>query len=160
MAITVTSSKVVLLELEKVTLYPTNLIKNFKGLDKEEVRTSNRYYAEYRLEYLVENLAWSKYCILNTCKKPLRNKILEEMVDYDPLETCGTLVLQLMLDIIMEIDDNVLRALTQIFQNLCRKDLPSKNIYTAVSYLKGAILLLQNCSGLPTDTIWLLNNMM
>ena len=40
------------------------------------------------------------------------------------------------------------------------KDVPGKNVCTAVSYLKGALLLLQNCLGLPTDTMGLLNDTM
>ena len=32
-------------ELESVSLEPTNLLKNYKGITEEEVQTSNRYYS-------------------------------------------------------------------------------------------------------------------
>ena len=76
------------------------------------------------------------------------------------MEIGGPLVLKLMLDIIIDIDDSALRALTQSLQTLRLKDIPGENVCTAVSYLKGALLLLQNCSGLPTNTMVLLNEIM
>ena len=44
----------------------------------------------------------------------------------------GPLVLKLMLDIIMDIDDSALRALTQSLQTLRLKDIPGENVCTAV----------------------------
>ena len=38
--------------------------------------------------------------------------------------------------------------------------MPGKHVYTAVSYLKGALILLQNCSDLSIDIMGLLNNIM
>ena len=63
-----------------------------------------------------------------------------------------------MLDIIMDIDNSVLRALNQILQTLRLKDIPGENIHTTVRHFKGVLMLLQNCSGLPTDTMGLLSN--
>ena len=146
--------------LEAVPLSPTNLLKHYKGIGEEEVRVSNRYYAQYGADYAVENLAWSGDRILNTCEEPLRNKILEGLVGVDAMEMGGSLVLKMMLDIIMDVDDSALRGLTQSLQTLRLKDVPGENVCTAVSYLKGALLLLQNCSGLPTDTMGLLNDIM
>ena len=40
------------------------------------------------------------------------------------------------------------------------KDVAGENVRTMVSYLKGALILLQNCDGFPTDTIVLLKNIM
>ena len=40
-------------ELEVVQIEPTTLLKNYKGISKETVRESNRYYSEYGAEYLV-----------------------------------------------------------------------------------------------------------
>ena len=56
----------------------------------------------------------------------------------------GPLVLKLMLNIIMDVNDSILRALMQRLQTLRLKEIPRENIYIAVSYLKGALLLLQN----------------
>ena len=60
----------------------------------------------------------------------------------------------------MDVDDSALRSLTEALQTLRMKDVAGENVGTVVSYLKGALLLLQNCSGLPTDTMELINNTM
>ena len=64
------------------------------------------------------------------------------MVGTNTMEMGGPLVLKMMLDIIMDVDDSALRALTQSLQTLHLKDVPGENVFTAVSYLKGALLLL------------------
>lgn len=69
-------------------------------------------------------------------------------------------MLKVMLDIIIDVDDSTLRALTQRPQILQLKYVSGKNVYNAVCYLKSAMILLQNCSGLPTHTMGLLDNMM
>ena len=56
-----------------------------------------------------------------------------------------------MLDIVMDVDASALRSLTEALQNLRMKDVPGE---------KGALLLLQNCSAIPTDTMGLLNDVM
>ena len=81
------------------------------------------------------------------------------MVGVNAMEIGVPLVLKLMLDIIMDVDDSALCALTQR-KTLRLKDVPGENVCTAVRYLKGVLLLLQNCSGLLTDTMDLLNNTM
>ena len=83
---------------------------------------------------------------------------MEGLVGVNPMDMGVPLVLKLVIDIIMDVDDSALREITQSFQTLCLKDVPGENICTAVSYLKGARLLLQNFSDLPTDTMGLLNN--
>jgi len=60
----------------------------------------------------------------------------------------------------MDVDYSALRALTQSLQTLRFKDVHGENVCTAVSYLKGTLLLLQNCSVLPTKTMVLLNDTM
>ena len=40
------------------------------------------------------------------------------------------------------------------------KDVPGENVGTVVSYLKGALLLLQNYSAIPTNAMGLLNDVM
>jgi len=76
------------------------------------------------------------------------------------MELGGLLVLKLMLDIIMDVDDSALRKLAQSLQTLRKKDIQGKNVCTAVSYLKGALLLFSNTTGLLIDTIGLLNDIM
>ena len=57
------------------------------------------------------------------------------------------------LDIVMNVDDTALRLLTEGLQNLRMRDVPGENVGTVVSYLKGPLALLQNCTAIPTDAI-------
>jgi len=113
--------------LEVLAFEPVNLLKNYKGIDKDTVRVSYQHYSRFGAEYLVENLSRSSNWILQTCEEPLRNKIMESR---------GPLILKLMLEIIMDVDNSDLRALTTSLQTLWFKDAPGENVCTAVSYLK------------------------
>ena len=64
------------------------------------------------------------------------------------------------MDMVLIIDDGALCSLTQSFRTLQLNDVPGENVSTIVSYLKGKIMLLQNCTVLLTDLIGLLNNIM
>jgi len=108
----------------------------------------------------VENLTWFSDRILQTYEEPLRNKILEGIVGILLMESGGPLILKLMIEIIMDVNNSALHTLTTSFQNFRLKDEPGENVYKAVSYLKGALMLLQNCSEHPTDTMGLLNDIM
>ena len=65
-----------------------------------------------------------------------------------------------MFDVVVDVDDAALRALTEGIQKIRTKDIPGENIGTLVSYLIGSLLLLKNCAELPTDIIGLLNDIM
>ena len=100
----------------------------------------------YESEALVGNLAWSSNRILNMWEDSLRDKVRETLVGVSPLKVGGPLVLKLLLDIFMNGNDSALHSLTQILQTLLIKDVPDENISTIASYLKGAMLLLKNCT--------------
>ena len=146
--------------MESLTIDTIDLMHHFKKVDESEVRLSNRYYNQYGTEATVENLAWSADRILDTCDDNLRDKVREGLVGVPPLESGGPLVLKLMFDVVMDVDDAALRALTEGIQKIRMKDIPGENIDTLVSYLKGSLLLLKNCGELPTDIIGLLNDIM
>ena len=63
-----------------------------------------------------------------------------------------------MIYIVLDVEDSALQSLTQSLQILILKDMPGENVATAVSHLKGSLMMLQNCDAIPTDTIFLLNN--
>ena len=84
----------------------------------------------------------------------------EGLVGVSALESGGPSVLKKTLDIVMDVDDAALRSLTESLQNLWMKDVPGKNVGTVASYLKGSLLLLQNCGAIPTNTMGLLNDVM
>ena len=60
----------------------------------------------------------------------------------------------------MDVDDSAIYALIQNLQVLRMKDAPKENVGTVVSFLKGALMLIQNCAMLLTDNIALMNNTM
>ena len=69
-------------------------------------------------------------------------------------------MLKKMLDIVMNVDNAALHSLTEGLQNLRMKDASGENVGTVVKYLKGALLLLNNCAAIPTNTMGLLNDVM
>ena len=109
---------------------------------------------------MVENLAWSSDRILNTYKDSLRDRVCEGLVGVSELESGGPLVLKKTLGIVMDVDDSALRSLTEALQNLQMKDVAGWNVGTVVSYLTGALILLQSCGAIPTNVMGLLNNVM
>jgi len=72
----------------------------------------NIYFDIYGTEYQVESLTWSNNHTLNTCEDHLKNKVQEGLVGVDALEMGEPLVLKHMLDIIMDVNNNALLALT------------------------------------------------
>ena len=66
-----------------------------------------------------------------------------------------------MLGLIMDVDTAAPRLIDQSLHTLCLQDIPGEDFSTAASYLKGALLLIQNCCEvLLTDTLGLLNDIM
>ena len=61
-----------------------------------------------------------------------------------PLEAGVPLLITLILDVVMNIEGSALWPLAQSLQPLSLEDAPDKSISAIVSYLKGALLLLEN----------------
>ena len=97
---------------------------------------------------------------MNTCKTGLKDKVREGLINVLSLESDGPSILKFMLDIILDINNSSLHSITQSLQALRLKDAPGENISVVVSYLKGAVILLHNCTFLPTYLIDLLNDIM
>ena len=155
-----TAEQVASIDLDAINIKALDLLTSFETIDTATIRQLNRYYAEFRETYTVENLAWSSERILATCDNELRDKVREQLVGVSPLENGGPLVLKMMLDIVMNVDDAVLQSLVQSIQSLRMKEIAGENVGTVVSYLKGAVMLLQNCTVLPMDLVGLLNDIM
>ena len=139
--------------LDTIETIPVDLLKAFQDLSKTEICQSNNHYAMFGTDATVENISWSQDSIINSCEESLIEKVRESMVGMSTLEMGGPIILIIMLDIIMEVDDSALRALTESLQNIRMKDIKGENVGTIASYLKGALLLLQNYGKLTTDTI-------
>ena len=89
-----------------------DLLKSFKGLEKVEINQSSKYYSEYGAKWTSEKIAWLLDMILNMCDDALRNKLRDGLVGVSPLKSSDPLVLKLMLDIIIDINETNLHALT------------------------------------------------
>ena len=50
--------------------------------------------------------------------------------------------------------------MTERIKTVRMKDIPGENVGIIASYLKGVILILDNCNSLPTDVLELLNDVM
>lgn len=147
-------------DLQTTNITTTNIIKSFKDVDETTIRWIIAYYARYRATWLVENLLWSTDMVLNTCEESLKDKVCEGLVGVLEMEIGGPLVLKNMLGIVMNVDDDALRSLIENLQSLRMKDFPGENVGTVVSYLKGVLLLLENCEAIPMDAMSLLNDVM
>ena len=82
------------------------------------------------------------------------------MTGISRLERGVPLVLSMMLDVVMDVEDSSLQSMTERIRTVRMKDIPGKNVGIITSYLKGVILLLDNCNSLPTDILGLLNDVM
>ena len=138
----------------------TDLLPSFKAVDTTTICLSKRYHSQYSVEYTVENLAWSADKIMVTCEEYLKDKIYKQLSSVSTLDQVGLLVLKLMLEFFVDVEDSALVLLVQSIQVLRMKDVPGENASTIVSYLKGAVLLLQNFTGLPTYLIGLLRDIL
>ena len=98
----------------------------------------------YGSKTTVKNLGRSADRVLSSCEEGLRDKVREGLVGVSLLEAGGPLTLKLTLDIIMDVDDSELHALTENLQSLRMKDVAGENVETVVSYLKRALMLLSN----------------
>ena len=65
-----------------------------------------------------------------------------------------------MLEFVMDVEDSALYLLVQSVQVLWMKNVSGENVLTVVSYLKGTVLLLQNCTDLPIDLIGILHDIL
>ena len=147
--------------LNAVEITPLDIVKHFKSIKETTICQSNCYYAKYGASYTAENLEWLGDKLLNSCKEPFKNKIREGLVGVSLEEQIGLLTFMVMLGLIMDVDAAVLRSLTQSVQNFRLQNILVKDVSTDASYLKGALLLIQNCcEALPIDTLGLLNDIM
>jgi len=107
----------------------------------------------------VKNLAWTEEKLLDSCEEPICDKLREGLVGVLATKKRGHLIFKYMLNLIMDMDAASLMSFTKSLQILRMKDIPGEDVSTAVSYLKRASLLLQNCcAALPTDTLGLRND--
>lgn len=57
--------------LAAIVVIPKNLLKDFKDVNMDDIKATNRYYAKFGTDYAVKNLQWSEDRILATYKATL-----------------------------------------------------------------------------------------
>jgi len=147
-------------DLVAVMVKSRNLSTDFRDVDVDDIKASNRYYSNFGADYVVENFQWSEDRILATCDATLRGKMREGLTGISGLERGGHMVLKMMLEVVMDVEDGSLRSMTEMIKTVRMKDIPGENMGVIASYLKAVIFLLDNCNSLPTDVLELLNDVM
>ena len=142
--------------LANMTLTPKNLLTGYKDLSAENIWSFNSYYSRCATDYVVESL----HCILDTCDTTLQGKLREVLTGVPAMDHGDPLVFKMTLEVTMAVKESSLRSMTEQIKNVRMKDISGEHVGTIVIYLKGVILLLDNCNSLPTDVLGLLNDFM
>ena len=103
---------------------------------------------------------WLAEKILNTCDAPLCKNVRDWLVGMSIIELDGPLVIKLIPDIVIDVYNITLHLLTHNIENLKMKEISGEFAGTAVSYLKGPLMILQILGEIPTNTMGLMNTIM
>ena len=128
-----------------------DLFENSSGVDLQTVIKANKFYYSYGAEYHAENIKWSGEKILNSCSTSLRDKILEEVQDFNTAEKGGPVYFKVMMDLVIATSDTAMRSVVNRVNDLKLSDFDGENVLLFGSYIRGAILLLKNHKAVPHD---------
>ena len=132
---------------------PIDLFSEANKVSIDLVQKANSFFLEYGKNYHGENVVWSGEKILNSCDTELRDKIIESTRSWDSKFKGGPTYLKLLLGLILSTSQKSLRSLTDKLQILKINDFPGENVTKAVSFIRGAALILSNNDAAPTDII-------
>ena len=119
----------------------------------ELVQKANAYFLEFGANFHGENVIWSGEKILNSCDSELRDKLVESTRSWTVKFRGGPTYLKLLLGLILSTSEKSLRALTDKLQIIRITDFPGENASKAVSFIRGASLILTNNDAEPMDMI-------
>ena len=119
----------------------------------QTVQEANAFYLEFGEDYHGENIVWSGQKILNSCDTELRDKLIESTRSWPKKHRGGPTYLKLLLGLILSTSQKSLRSLTDKVQILRITDFPGENATKAVSFIRGAVLILSNNDAAPTDLV-------
>ena len=139
--------------LPSPTAKPVNLFTSANIIDLETAKHATAYFARYGAAFHGENVLWSGEKILNSCDESLRDKLVESTRTWDRADVGGPSYLKLLLYHSMSTTQKSLRALLDKLGKIRITDFPGENVTKAVSFLRGAILILRDNSSTPTDII-------
>ena len=129
-----------------------------KDADMGLVKLANQYFYEYGQDYHGENVAWSGEKILNSCDETLRDKLIESTRGWSPLHKGGPTYLKLLMGLIVATSKKSLRSLLNKVSSLKLTDFNGEDVGRAVSFLRGASLILRDNDALPSDFLTLILN--
>ena len=135
-----------------------NLFHDVQTTDMNTVKLANQYYMEYGQDYHGENVAWSGEKILNSCDETLRDKLIESTRGWSSLHKGGLTYLKLLMGLIVATSKKSLRSLLNKIASLKLTDFNGEDVGRAVSFLRGANLILKDNDGLPSDFLTLILN--
>lgn len=133
------------------TAKPVNLFTDAGSVTLETVKLANSYFLRYGASYHGENVSWSGQKILDSCDTTLKDKLIESTRTWDKSYIGGPTYLKLLSTLVMSTSEKSLRTLTQRLSTLSITDFDGENVSKAVSFIRGAILILRDNKALPAD---------
>ena len=135
---------------------PVDLFHDIKSTSMNNVKAACQYFYEYGQEYHGENVSWSGEKILNSCDPTLRDKLIESTRGWSPLHKGGPMYLKLLMGLIVATSKKSLRSLLNKVSSLKLTDFNGEDVGRAVSFLRGASLILKDNDALPSDFLHLI----
>jgi hypothetical protein len=132
-----------------------NLFTDSNVVSLITVRRATAYFTRFGTTYHGENILWSGEKILNSCDTSLRDKLVESTRDWPRADVGGPVYLKLLLSLVLSTSEKSLRTLMDKLGKLRITDFPGENVTQAVSFLRGAILILRDNSSTPADLLTL-----
>ena len=128
-----------------------SLKKKYSEITEEHVKRAVAWMQCYGPSYYVENMSWSKNMILNSCTDDLKNKILEDMEQWDEAEKTGPACFYLMMKHILSTSNEALRGVTANLEKLKLTDFDGENVKKACTFLLNVHTLLKDNNMVPKD---------
>ena len=128
-----------------------DLFHNIRETNLATIQLANKYFIEYGEDYHGENVIWSGEKILNSCDSTLRDKLIESTRGWDEQEKGGPTYLKLLMGLIVATSEKSLRSLLDKVTQLKLTDFNGEDVNKAVSFLRGATLILRDNAALPND---------
>ena len=95
---------------------------------------------------------------MNSCDDTLRDKLIESTRGWSPLHKGGPTYLKLLMNLIVATSKKSLRSLLNKVSSLKLSDFDGEDVNKAVSFLRGAVLILKDNDALPSDFLTLVIN--
>ena len=135
-----------------------DLFHDVQIVEMDTIKLGNQYFMEYGQDYHGENVTWSGEKILNSCDDTLRDKLIESTRGWSALHKGGPTYLKLLMGLIVATSKKSLRSLLNKISTLKLTDFNGEDVGRAVSFLRGANLILRDNDGLPSDFLTLILN--